>query len=305
MENQEFFNNFINYISFEKEYSKNTIFSYKRDLDDFKEFLIKINKDVLSLNKKDVFNYLIFLSKKKLKPSSLRRKISALRSFYKFLIREELIENDPTSDLSLPKKEKILPDVISIEEIERLINIIKDEDFKGKRDKAIIELLYSSGLRVSEVINLKINDIDLKNGFLKCFGKGSKERIVPFGNLAKNYIQNYLNEREKLKLNNDFLFVTKKGEKILRQQINNILNYYTKKAKIKRKIHPHMLRHSFATHLLERGADLRSVQELLGHVDISTTQIYTHLTKEHLREVYINSHPLWRKNDKKSNINNS
>ncbi len=305
MENQEFFNNFINYISFEKEYSKNTIFSYKRDLDDFKEFLIKINKDLLSLNKKDVFNYLIFLSKKKLKPSSLRRKISALRSFYKFLIREELIENDPTSDLSLPKKEKILPDVISIEEIERLINIIKDEDFKGKRDKAIIELLYSSGLRVSEVTNLKVNDIDLKNGYLKCFGKGSKERIVPFGNLAKNYIQNYLNEREKLKLNSDFLFLTKKGEKILRQQINNILNYYTKKAKIKRKIHPHMLRHSFATHLLERGADLRSVQELLGHVDISTTQIYTHLTKEHLREVYINSHPLWRKNDKKSNINNS
>lgn len=305
MKNLDLFNNFFSYIELEKEYSKNTLLSYQKDLEDFKEFLSKINKNLIDISKKDVFNYLIFLSKRKLKPASLRRKISALRSFYKFLIREEIIENDPTLDLSLPKKEKILPDIISVEEIEKLINVISKDNFKGKRDSALIELLYSSGLRVSEIINLKINEIDLDNCYLKCFGKGSKERIVPFGELAKEFLINYIAERNKNNINSDLLFVTKKGRKLLRQQINNILNFYAKKCKLKKKIHPHMLRHSFATHLLERGADLRSVQELLGHVDISTTQIYTHLTKEHLREVYLNSHPLWRKNDKKSNSYNS
>ncbi len=305
MKNLNLFDSFLSYIELEKEYSKNTISSYKNDLDDFKEFLKKIDEDPIEIDKKDIFNYLVFLSKKKLKPASLRRKISALRSFYKFLIREELIENDPTIDLTLPKKDKVLPDVISVEEIEKLINIIPEKGFKGKRDKALIELLYSSGLRVSEIINLKINEIDLKNGYLKCFGKGSKERIVPFGSFAKDLLIEYIEERDKNNINSDLLFVTKKGKKIVRQEINNILNRYAKKSKLKKKIHPHMLRHSFATHLLERGADLRSVQELLGHVDISTTQIYTHLTKEHLREVYMNSHPLWRKNDKKSDTNNS
>ena len=305
MKNLNLFDSFLSYIELEKEYSKNTISSYKNDLDDFKEFLKKIDEDPIEIDKKDIFNYLVFLSKKKLKPASLRRKISALRSFYKFLIREELIENDPTIDLTLPKKDKVLPDVISVEEIEKLINIIPEKGFKGKRDKALIELLYSSGLRVSEIINLKINEIDLKNGYLKCFGKGSKERIVPFGSFAKDFLIEYIEERNKNNINSDLLFVTKKGKKIVRQEINNILNSYAKKSKLKKKIHPHMLRHSFATHLLERGADLRSVQELLGHVDISTTQIYTHLTKEHLREVYMNSHPLWRKNDKKSDTNNS
>ncbi|HQJ56956.1 MAG TPA: site-specific tyrosine recombinase XerD [Caldisericia bacterium] len=305
MKNLNLFDSFLSYIELEKEYSKNTISSYKNDLDDFKEFLKKIDEDPIEIDKKDIFNYLVFLSKKKLKPASLRRKISALRSFYKFLIREELIENDPTIDLTLPKKDKVLPDVISVEEIEKLINIIPEKGFKGKRDRALIELLYSSGLRVSEIINLKINEIDLKNGYLKCFGKGSKERIVPFGSFAKDLLIEYIEERDKNNINSDLLFVTKKGKKIVRQEINNILNRYAKKSKLKKKIHPHMLRHSFATHLLERGADLRSVQELLGHVDISTTQIYTHLTKEHLREVYMNSHPLWRKNDKKSDTNNS
>jgi len=305
MKNLNLFDSFLSYIELEKEYSKNTVSSYKNDLDDFKEFLTKIDEDPIEIDKKDIFNYLVFLSKKKLKPASLRRKISALRSFYKFLIREELIENDPTIDLTLPKKDKVLPDVISVEEIEKLVNIIPEKGFKGKRDRALIELLYSSGLRVSEIINLKINEIDLKNGYLKCFGKGSKERIVPFGSFAKDLLIEYIEERDKNNINSDLLFVTKKGKKIVRQEINNILNRYAKKSKLKKKIHPHMLRHSFATHLLERGADLRSVQELLGHVDISTTQIYTHLTKEHLREVYMNSHPLWRKNDKKSDTNNS
>ncbi len=305
MKNLNLFDSFLSYIELEKEYSKNTISSYKNDLDDFKEFLKKIDEDPIEIDKKDIFNYLVFLSKKKLKPASLRRKISALRSFYKFLIREELIESDPTIDLTLPKKDKVLPDVISVEEIEKLINIIPEKGFKGKRDRALIELLYSSGLRVSEIINLKINEIDLKNGYLKCFGKGSKERIVPFGSFAKDLLIEYIEERDKNNINSDLLFVTKKEKKIVRQEINNILNRYAKKSKLKKKIHPHMLRHSFATHLLERGADLRSVQELLGHVDISTTQIYTHLTKEHLREVYMNSHPLWRKNDKKSDTNNS
>lgn len=305
MKTLNLFETFISYLEFEKEFSKNTIESYKNDLDDFKEYLEIINKTPEDIDKKDAFNYLIFLSKKKLKPSSLRRKISAIRSFYKFLIKEELIEKDPTIDLTFPKNEKKLPQVLTIDEIEKLINSIDNKTLKGKRDKAIIELLYSSGLRVSEIINLKTRDLDLENNYLKCFGKGSKERIVPFGELAKTYIIDYLKEREKLKIESDLLFVNKKGEKLLRQQINNLLRIYSKKAKLKKKVHPHMLRHSFATHLLERGADLRSVQELLGHVDISTTQIYTHLTKDYLREIYLSTHPLWRKNDKKSNISDS
>lgn len=305
MKTLNLFETFISYLEFEKEFSKNTIESYKNDLEDFKEYLDLINKTPENTDKKDAFNYLIFLSKKKLKPSSLRRKISAIRSFYKFLIKEELIEKDPTVDLTFPKNERRLPQVLTIEEIEKLINVIDNKTVKGKRDKAIIELLYSSGLRVSEIINLKINDLDFENNYLKCFGKGSKERIVPFGELAKTYIIDYLKERERLKIDSELLFVNKKGEKLLRQHINNLLRIYSKKAKLKKKVHPHMLRHSFATHLLERGADLRSVQELLGHVDISTTQIYTHLTKDYLREIYLSTHPLWRKNDKKSNTSDS
>lgn len=305
MKTLDLFETFISYLEFEKEFSKNTILSYKNDLDDFKEYLELIKKDIYEIDKKDAFNYLIFLSKKKLKPSSLRRKISAIRSFYKFLIREELILTDPTQDLVFPKNEKKLPQVLTVEEIEKLINVIDNKTLKGKRDRAIVELLYSSGLRVSEIINLKVSDLDFENNYLKCFGKGSKERIVPFGELAKTYIVDYLEERKKLKIESEFLFINKKGEKLLRQHINNILKRYSKKAKLKKRVHPHMLRHSFATHLLERGADLRSVQELLGHVDISTTQIYTHLTKDYLREIYLNTHPLWRKNDKKSDFSNS
>jgi integrase/recombinase XerD len=301
----DLFETFLSYLEFEKEFSKNTIESYKNDLEDFKEYLKIINKKPEDIDKKDAFDYLIYLSRKKLKPSSLRRKISSIRSFYRFLIREELIDRDPTNDLTFPKNEKKLPQILTVEEIEKLINVIPKNSLKGKRDKAIIELLYSSGLRVSEIINLKIKDLDFNNNYLKCFGKGSKERIVPFGELAKNYIFDYLNEREKNNIKSEYLFTTKKGEKLLRQEINNFLRVYSKRAKLKKKAHPHMLRHSFATHLLERGADLRSVQELLGHVDISTTQIYTHLTKEYLKEIYLNTHPLWRKNDKESNSNNS
>jgi len=301
----DLFETFLSYLEFEKEFSKNTIESYKNDLEDFKEYLKIINKKPEDIDKKDAFDYLIYLSRKKLKPSSLRRKISSIRSFYRFLIREELIDRDPTNDLTFPKNEKKLPQILTVEEIEKLINVIPKNSLKGKRDKAIIELLYSSGLRVSEIINLKIKDLDFNNNYLKCFGKGSKERIVPFGELAKNYIFDYFNEREKNNIKSEYLFTTKKGEKLLRQEINNFLRVYSKRAKLKKKVHPHMLRHSFATHLLERGADLRSVQELLGHVDISTTQIYTHLTKEYLKEIYLNTHPLWRKNDKESNSNNS
>lgn len=305
MKTLNLFETFLSYLEFEKEFSKNTIESYKNDLEDFKEYLEFINKKPEELDKKNAFDYLIYLSRKKLKPSSLRRKISSIRSFYKFLIKEELIDRDPTLDLTFPKNEKKLPQVLTVQEIERLINIIPNNSLKGKRDRAIIELLYSSGLRVSEIINLKIKDIDFNNNYLKCLGKGGKERIVPFGELAKSYILSYLEERDRYKIFSEYLFVNKRGDKLLRQQINNFLRIYSKKAKLKKKVHPHMLRHSFATHLLERGADLRSVQELLGHVDISTTQIYTHLTKDYLKEIYLNTHPLWRKNDKKSNSNNS
>ncbi|HDL50406.1 MAG TPA: site-specific tyrosine recombinase XerD [Firmicutes bacterium] len=299
------FENFFYFLEVEREYSKNTISAYKNDLRSFKEFLN--GKDPLMVTKRDIFEFLMKLSKRRLKPTTLRRKISSVRSFYAFLLKEGKIENDPTVDISLPKKDKRLPEVLSLEEIEKILNAIPENSFRGKRDRAIVELLYSCGLRVSELTGLRVKDIDMKNGFLKCFGKGSKERIVPFGERAKDVLKKYLEEREKKGITSEYLFVSRKGERILRQFINAILNKYAKKARIRKKVHPHMLRHSFATHLLERGADLRSVQELLGHVDISTTQIYTHLTKERLREVYLSSHPLWRKENgnKKSHSSNS
>ena len=299
------FENFFYFLEVEREYSKNTISAYKNDLRSFKEFLD--GKDPLKVTKRDIFEFLMKLSKGRLKPTTLRRKISSVRSFYAFLLKEGKIENDPTVDISLPKKDKRLPEVLSLEEIEKILNAIPENSFRGKRDRAIVELLYSCGLRVSELTGLRVKDIDMKNGFLKCFGKGSKERIVPFGERAKDVLKKYLEEREKKGITSEYLFVSRKGERILRQFINAILNKYAKKARIRKKVHPHMLRHSFATHLLERGADLRSVQELLGHVDISTTQIYTHLTKERLREVYLSSHPLWRKENgnKKSHSSNS
>ncbi len=299
------FENFFYFLEVEREYSKNTISAYKNDLRSFKEFLN--GRDPLEVTKRDIFEFLMKLSKRRLKPTTLRRKISSVRSFYAFLLREGKIEKDPTVDISLPKKDKRLPEVLSLEEIEKILNAIPENSFRGKRDRAIVELLYSCGLRVSELTGLKVKDIDMKNGFLKCFGKGSKERIVPFGERAKDVLKKYLKEREKKGITSEYLFVSRKGERILRQFINAILNKYARKARIRKKVHPHMLRHSFATHLLERGADLRSVQELLGHVDISTTQIYTHLTKERLREVYLSSHPLWRKENgnKKSYSNNS
>ncbi len=299
------FENFFYFLEVEREYSKNTISAYKNDLRSFKEFLN--GKDPLKVTKRDIFEFLMKLSKGRLKPTTLRRKISSVRSFYAFLLKEGKIENDPTVDISLPKKDKRLPEVLSLEEIEKILNAIPENSFRGKRDRAIVELLYSCGLRVSELTGLRVKDIDMKNGFLKCFGKGSKERIVPFGERAKDVLKKYLEEREKKGITSEYLFVSRKGERILRQFINAILNKYAKKARIRKKVHPHMLRHSFATHLLERGADLRSVQELLGHVDISTTQIYTHLTKERLREVYLSSHPLWRKENgnKKSHSSNS
>ncbi|RLD13678.1 MAG: site-specific tyrosine recombinase XerD [Caldiserica bacterium] len=299
------FENFFYFLEVEREYSKNTISAYKNDLRSFKEFLN--GRDPLEVTKRDIFEFLMKLSKRRLKPTTLRRKISSVRSFYAFLLREGKIEKDPTVDISLPKKDKRLPEVLSLEEIEKILNAIPENSFRGKRDRAIVELLYSCGLRVSELTGLKVKDIDMKNGFLKCFGKGSKERIVPFGERAKDVLKKYLKEREKKGITSEYLFVSRKGERILRQFINAILNKYAKKARIRKKVHPHMLRHSFATHLLERGADLRSVQELLGHVDISTTQIYTHLTKERLREVYLSSHPLWRNENgnKKSHSNNS
>lgn len=299
------FENFFYFLEVEREYSKNTISAYKNDLKTFKEFLK--GNDPLKITKRDIFEFLMELSRKRLKPTSLRRKISSIRSFYSFLLKEGRIEKDPTVDISLPKKDKKLPEVLSVDEIEKILNAISRDSFKGKRDRAMVELLYSCGLRVSELTGLKVKDIDMKNGFLKCFGKGSKERIVPFGERAREVLKDYLLDRDKRNIQSEYLFVSRRGERILRQFINAILNKYAKKARIRKRVHPHMLRHSFATHLLERGADLRSVQELLGHVDISTTQIYTHLTKERLREIYLSSHPLWRKENgnKKSGGNNS
>lgn len=286
---------FLNYLTIEKGLSKNTIESYKRDLKSYMVYLK--TKKIDSINSTDralIVSYLLSMQKQGKASSSISRACAAIRSFYRFLFHENYIDDDPTLNIESPKLEKRLPRVLTVSEVETLLSQPKSNDPWELRDRAMLELLYSTGIRVSELISLTCEDIKLEMGFLRCIGKGSKERIVPVGKIATFYVKKYIQEaRNKfLKKNNtDILFLNRYGEGLTRQGFWKIIKKYSKKAGIKKEITPHTLRHSFATHLLENGADLRSVQEMLGHADISTTQIYTHLTKSKMKEIYDKSHP--------------
>lgn len=286
---------YLYFLQVERGLALNTLESYERDLRKYIDFLSKQNiKDFNKTNKSVIIAYLLYLRKIGLANSTVSRSSSSIRSFYQFLVREGFLDNDPTVSLELPKTEKRLPKVLSIKEVDLLLSQPNTKKILGLRDKAMLELIYATGIRVSELINLDINSIDLKMGYAKCLGKGSKERIIPVGSQANNALEQYiLNARKKLigKKREDALFVNQHGSRLTRQGFWKIIKRYAKKAKINKKITPHTLRHSFATHLLENGADLRSVQELLGHADISTTQIYTHITQKHLKEVYFKNHP--------------
>ena len=280
---------FIDYLRFERKYSENTISSYKRDLN---KINIYIKKEFTKLNKKDIQNYIQKLSKEE-NTSSVSRCISTLKSFYKFLEINKYTNSNPLTTITNPKTQKKLPKVLSEEEIDKLLDINLNTNF-DYRNKAMLELMYSSGLRVSELVNLKVNDIDLVNSSVRIFGKGSKERIIPLNDYAtialKNYILYYRTSLFKHGENN-YLFLNNHGNKMTRQGFFKILSKIAKEKNIKTEFSPHTLRHSFATHLLKHGADLRSIQELLGHSDISTTQIYTHITEERLQKNYEEFHP--------------
>ena len=287
-------NDYLDYLKLERRYSFNTITSYEQEIIKFKEF---IKKDFINVNLKDVNNYLKFLSENSLSSKTISHYITCLKEFYKFLQMNDLINENPLEFISLPKLKKTLPNALTEEEISMLLKFIPKNALEY-RNKAMIELLYSSGIRVSELINIKLYDLDLINATIKIMGKGNKERILPIGEYAcdilKQYIDNYRNEILN-NTNSDYLFPSKKSEHITRNAFFIILKETAKKVGIKRDFSPHTLRHSFATHLLDNGADLRSIQELLGHSDISTTQIYTHVSNKHLREIYNSSHPHARK----------
>ena len=287
--NDYLINEFIDYLRFEKKYSENTISSYKNDLRKADEFF---KKDLSCLSKKDIQDFIQMISKKE-SSNSISRCISTLKSFYKFLELNKYAKINPLTDISNPKTAKKLPKVLSEEEVDRLLDINLNTDFDF-RNKAMLELMYSSGLRVSELVNLTVNDIDLENSLVRIFGKGSKERIVPLNDYATEALSNYiLNHRRSLFKHgeNNYLFLNNHGEKMTRQGFFKLLRKTAKEKNIKTEFSPHTLRHSFATHLLKHGADLRSIQELLGHSDISTTQIYTHITSERLQKNYEEFHP--------------
>ena len=286
-----YINEFTEYLIIDKKYSENTIKAYNNDLKKFKNFIK--NKTINNLDENSIKDYIKYLNKENNDTKTISHNISTLRSFYKFLLIEKKVNKNPMEYIELPKTKKSLPKTLSIEEIDKLLDINLTDSFSF-RNKAMLELMYSSGLRVSELINVKIHDIDVSNCIIRIMGKGSKERIVPLGDYAIRYIELYLKEyREKLikRELNDYLFLNNHGKKMTRQGFFKILKGIAKEKNIKTEFSPHTLRHSFATHLLNGGADLRSIQEMLGHSDISTTQIYTHVSKEKLKENYNNFHP--------------
>ena len=281
----ELIHEFINYLNYEKGYSRHTLTNYKRDLKQFKKFLGSRSSDRLVVQA-----YLKKLTDLGYSPSSIMRKHAALKSFYHYLLAEGKILTDPTSDLKLPKIGQRLPKALTIKETFELLKA----PAKNPRDYAILELLYATGLRASELVGLNLFDVNLQASFLKCLGKGSKERVVPLGDMAKRALEKYLKDIRMKSVkdeNEKALFLDRNGTRLSRQALWDIVKKYVKKSGIKSKTTTHTLRHSFATHLLEKGADLRFVQEMLGHSDISTTEIYTSVSRERLKKIYMSSHP--------------
>lgn len=284
---------FLEYLSVEKGLSSNTLQSYARDIQKLLDFLEGEKINLQKAADKDLVKFIHFQSRMGLSARSLARLISSLRSYYSFLILDGIIKVNPTIDLLAPKLWFSLPKFLSVKDVDLLLRQPDEKQVKGCRDKAMLELLYATGLRVSELVSLKTNDVNLESGFLICKGKGGKERIVPLGNTSALAVKKYLEEaRQKLwKRETKTLFLTTRGGAFTRQGFWKMLKEYGEQAGFTQKISPHILRHSFATHLLECGADLRSVQLMLGHSQITTTQIYTHVTRKHLRKVYDKFHP--------------
>lgn len=286
---------FLDYISVEKGLSNNTKESYGFDLGKFIEYLEKNKvKSIDKITRDHITDYLMSEKEKGIGPNSLSRNLVSIRMFFRFLLMNNYIENDITSALDTPRLWKILPDVLSVKEVDKILNSPDTKLKFGLRDKALMELMYATGLRVSEVVNLNVSDINMEVGFLKCKGKGSKERIVPLGKTAIFVLKNYLNKTRAVFMKDLLIgnvFLSQQGKPLTRQYIWQLIKRYSRKSGITKSITPHTLRHSFATHLLSNGADLRVVQELLGHSDITTTQIYTHVDKNRLKAIHKKFHP--------------
>jgi len=281
---------FIRYLEIERNASKHTLVNYSIDLKSLSEFLKE--EPIEKVDYVVLRRYLAHLKELNLSKVSIARKIASIRSFFKFLFREGIIKNNPASSLSTPKRDKHLPKFLDEKEIVLLLESPEKEDESGLRDAAILETLYSTGIRVSELVSLNIGSVDQIGGVIKVLGKGKKERIVPIGDRALQAVRDYLRKRRLTGGKDDrALFFNKNGGRLTDRSVRRIINKYILKTSIQQKISPHTLRHSFATHLLDHGADLRSVQELLGHANLSTTQIYTHITTERLKSAYEKTHP--------------
>lgn len=289
---------FINYIKIERNLSDNTVDAYCNDIERYIQFLSDRNiSSPKSISLTDIQDFISCLVHIGLAERSLARNISSIRSFHKFMLGEHISDIDVTELLQSPRLPKRLPTVLDLNEIELILDSIDVTKNKGIRDRAIVETLYSTGVRVSELINLKMSDVFFHQKVIRVYGKGAKERIVPFGNRAAIEIKNYITAVRSLLIryrrSKDFLFLNMRGVPLSRMGVWKIIQEYVKRANIRKKVSPHVFRHSFATHLLEGGANLREVQEMLGHSDISTTQIYTHLDREYLIEVHRTFHPRW------------
>ena len=292
---EDMLDSFLTYLVVIKGLSKNTSTSYKSDIE--KLFLYLKQKEITSLteiNSRDLSDFITELNINGLGVKSINRCIVSIKQFFKFLLLENILEKDPTADLISPKMGKSIPEVLSLEDIEKILSMPDISTFGGIRDAAILELLYASGLRVSELVELKQNSINLEHGYLLVYGKGNKERLVPIGKTSVMKINDYLEfSRPNLIKDriSDYLFITRRGTGFTRQGFWKIIKHYSALAGIKKSISPHTIRHSFATHLLENGADLRTIQILLGHADISTTQIYTHVESKRLKQIHEKYHP--------------
>lgn len=296
MENEKL--KFIEYLQNELNYSENTVNSYLMEINKFEAFVKENKLDYKNFTRNEIREYLKYLDGQKLKSTSISKNLSSLRSFYKFMVNEGVVENNNFLLISNPKKEKKLPNFLSEIEIEDLLDIYDLNTYDGIRNRLILELLYATGVRVSELVNIKLKDINYYDKSILIMGKGSKERIVLYGEYTKSLLEKYLNESRNVYLdtkNSDYLILNKFGNRLSVRSVQKLIEKSTAKIALKHKVTPHTIRHTFATHLLNHGADIKSVQELLGHESLSTTQIYTHITNERLRNVYLNTHPHGKK----------
>ena len=277
--------NFVKYLNIELNYSVLTMDNYQRDIQDFFDYLENYSIKYNEITKVDVINYLKFLDECKLSNASISRHLSSLRTFYNYLVNHNKIKTNPFNRVSNPKKEKKLPTYLYEDEIRDILDNLSDEDIYKRRDRLIMELFYSTGMRLNELSNIRLNDIN--GDEIKVIGKGSKERIVYLDKVAKQLLADYLkNDRSEFKPVDSYLILNKDGKRLSNRSIENIVNRIIREASIKKHVTPHTIRHSFATHMLNNGCDLKVVQELLGHESLSTTQIYTHITNDRIKEVY-------------------